>query len=182
MLNFSINHPMKFFKFFLLALFVSSCSSPKAVYDYDETVQFDQITTYRIYPELVTNLNQLDDQRIISILSEELAEKGLSESANPDIYVNFYASEFETQSRNTLGVGVGGGGGNVGVGVSGGIPLGGPETFLRLTFDFIDAKKDMLIWQAVVEGKFDRKASPEKREERLRTFVKEALKGYPPKR
>lgn len=170
---------MKFLKSILLVLLISSCSSPKAVYDYDNTVPFKEISTYRIYPDLVTNLNQLDDQRIISILSEKLAEKGFSLSENPDIYVNFYASEFQTPSRNTLGVGVGGGGGNVGVGVSGGIPLGGPETYLRLTFDFIDARKDSLIWQAVVESKYDREASPEKREKRLRAMVEKALEGYP---
>ena len=173
---------MKILKYFFLLLIITSCNTPRAVYDYDNSINFQNKSTYSIYPELVTNLNQLDEQRLISILSEELKDENLVEAANPDIHVNFYASEFQTASRNTLGVGVGGGGGNVGVGVSGGIPIGGPENFLRLTIDFIDAQNDSLIWRAVVEAKLDKNTTPEKREARLRAMVEEALDGYPPKK
>ncbi|HSI69583.1 MAG TPA: DUF4136 domain-containing protein [Gillisia sp.] len=173
---------MRLFKFVILLAIVSSCSSPQAVYDYDENRQFTGITSYQIYPDLVTGVNQLDEKRIINILSEELANKGFTTSENPQIYVNFYAAEYETQSRNSVGVGVGGTGRNMGVGVSGGIPLGGPETYLELTFDFIDVEEDSLIWQAVVNSKFDQNASPEKRSKQLRAIVVKALQGYPPKR
>ncbi len=174
---------MKFYKYSIFLLFITAaCNSPRAVYDYDDTAEFSRITTYKIYPELVSNVNQLDEQRLLRIISEELSEEGLTTSENPDILVNFYASEFQTPSRNTLGVGVGGGGGNVGVGVSGGMPIGGPDTYLKLTIDFIDSQKDSLLWQAVVEGKVNKNASPEKRESQLRKMVEEALEGYPPKR
>ncbi len=173
---------MKVLKIILLVLLVSGCNAPQAVYDYDQNVPFGNLTTYQIYPDLVTNLSQLDEQRLLTVLQEEMANEGFSLSENPQIYVNFYASEYETASQNNLGIGVGGSGRNVGVGVSGGIPLGGPETFLRLTFDFIDAQTDSLIWQAVIDGKFSKEASPQKREDRLRTMVKKALDGYPPKK
>lgn len=173
---------MRFLKFAFLLLIISSCNAPKAVYDYDNTVQFDRISTYSFYPELMTNLSQLDEQRLLTILNEEMAEEGLTSSESPEILVNFYASEYEEPSRNTLGVGVGGTGRNMGVGVSGGIPLGGPDTYLRLVFDFIDAQNDSLVWQAVVEGKFDKDTSPEKREAQLRKMVEKALDGYPPNR
>jgi hypothetical protein len=68
------------------------------------------------------------------------------------------------------------------VGVSGGIPLGGPETYLRLTFDLIDAKRDELVWQAVVDAKFDLDASPERRQELFSAIVTQALKEYPPEK
>lgn len=173
---------MKLFKYIILLAFFSSCSSPQAVYDYDENRQFTGINTYQIYPDLVTGLNQLDEKRIVNILSEELSEKGFTTAEDPQIYVNFYAAEYETQSRNSVGVGVGGTGRNVGVGVSGGIPLGGQDTYLELTFDFIDVEEDALIWQAVVNSKFDQNASPEKRSKQLRAMVEKALDGYPPKR
>lgn len=173
---------MRLLIYILLIVFVSSCSSPRAVYDYDENRQFTGINTYQIYPDLVTGLNQLDEKRIIGILNDELAEKGFTTSEDPEIYVNFYANEYETQSRNSVGVGVGGTGRNVGVGVSGGIPIGGPDTFLQLTFDFIDVEEDVLLWQAVVDYKFDRNASPEKRGKQLRTMIEKALDGYPPKK
>lgn len=173
---------MKFLRYSFLLVFISSCNTPQAMYDYDEKINYTAIETYQVYPDLVTNLNQLDEQRLISVLLDELQEEGLTRAEQPDIYVNFYASEYETQSSNNLGIGVGGTGRNVGVGISGGIPLGGPDTYLRLTFDFIDAQNDSLIWQAVVDAKFDKDSSPQKREARLREIVKKALEGYPPKK
>lgn len=173
---------MKIFRYFLLLVFITSCNTPQAVYDYDQNVNFTSLSTYEIYPDLVTNLNQLDEQRLLTVLHDEMQNKGFSRTEQPQIYVNFYASEYETQSRNNLGIGVGGTGRNVGVGVSGGIPLGGPDTYLRITFDFIDAQTDSLIWQAVVDGKFNKDSSPEKREARLREMVRKALDGYPPKK
>lgn len=173
---------MKVLKIIFIVAFFSACNAPQAVYDYDRNVGFANINTYEIYPDLVTNLSQLDEQRLLIVLHEELRDEGFALSENPQIYVNFYASEYETPSSNSLGIGVGGTGRNVGVGVSGGIPLGGPDTFLRITFDFIDAQTDSLIWQAIVDGKFSKDASPQKREERLRTMVKKALDGYPPKK
>jgi hypothetical protein len=173
---------MKFFKYIFLIAFISSCSSPQAVYDYDENRQFTGISTYQFFPDLVTGVNQLDEKRIINILSEELSKKGFTTSEDPQIYVNFYAAEYETQNRNSVGVGVGGTGRNMGVGVSGGIPLGGPDTYLELTFDFIDVQEDSLIWQAVVSSKYDQNASPERRSKQLRAMVEKALEGYPPKR
>ncbi|UJH89768.1 DUF4136 domain-containing protein [Antarcticibacterium sp. 1MA-6-2] len=173
---------MKIFKYFALLAIVTSCNTPKAVFDYDEKVDFSELKTYGIYPDLVSNLNQLDEQRLLGILSEEMAQEGFTSAESPQIYVNFYTNQYETASRNSLGVGVGGGGGNMGVGISGGIPIGGPETYLRITFDFIDANSDSLIWQAIVDSKFNLNASPQKREEQLRAMVEEALEGYPPKK
>jgi len=173
---------MKFFQYIFVAFFITSCGGPRAVYDYDETAGFSNISTYQIFPDLETGMNQLDEQRLVTILNEQLAQKGFSTSQDPQIYVNFYSTEYQTPTRNSVGIGVGGTGRNVGVGVSGGIPIGGPENYRRVTFDFIDVQNDALIWQAVVEGKFDNNTSPEKRAESLRKMVEEALEGYPPKR
>lgn len=173
---------MRFLQLIILAIFITSCGGPRAVYDYDETAGFANISSYQIFPDLQTGMNQLDEQRLITILQEQLAQKGFTTSQEPQIYVNFYSTEYQTPTRNSVGIGVAGTGRNVGVGVSGGIPLGGPDTYRRVTFDFIDVQKDVLIWQAVVEGRFDNNTSPEKRADRLRTMVEAALKGYPPKR
>ena len=59
-----------------------------------------------------------------------------------------------------IGIGVGTGGSNGSVGVSGGIPVGTDEIEQHLTFDLVDVKKDELIWQAVLEGRFKEYASP----------------------
>ena len=127
---------MKTLKMLSVFLILVSCNTPRAVYDYDQQADFSKYRTYSIYPELRTGLSQLDERRLISSLQNALLEENLSEGATPDILVNIYSEEFREPSRNSLGVGVGGGGRNVGVGVSGGIPIGGPENYLRLTFEF----------------------------------------------
>ena len=174
---------MKNIKYLLLLAFVTACNAPHAVYDYDDQMQFNSISTYQIYPDLNSNLSQLDEQRLLGILDSELKKVGFSQTSDsPDVYLNYYASSFETPSQSNIGIGVGGTGRNVGVGVSGGIPIGGSNTQLRITFDLIKVKTDALIWQAIVDSPFNMNASPEKREEQLRLIVSKAFEGYPPKK
>ncbi len=171
---------MKIFRLLAIVLFVVSCNAPQAIYDYDEQAEFTSYRTYSIYPELYTGLSQLDERRLINSLESQLQQEGLSPSENPDLLVNVYSEEYRQDNNSRLGVGVGGTGRNVGVGVSGGIPLGGPDTYLRLTFDFIDARTDALVWQAVVESPFDLNADPSARQKRFAQIVQKALAGYPP--
>ena len=173
---------MKILRTLSILFFISACNAPRAVYDYDQEADFAKYRTYAIYPEVRTGLGQLDEKRLLNVLEQELRDENLVISENPDFYLNVYSEDFREPSRSTLGVGLGGGGGNVGVGVSGGIPIGGPETYLRLTFDLIDARTDALVWQGIVESPFNLNARPEQREERFQKIVEKALKGYPPKR
>ena len=167
-------------KYLLLILILAACNTPRATYDYDQNVQFSTLNTYKIYPDLRSNLSQLDEQRLLSVLDSELNKIGFSTSESPDIYLNFYSSSYEEPSRNNIGIGVGGTGRNVGVGVSGGIPLGVSSSYLRLTFDFINVQTDALIWQAIVDSPFNINGSPSERENQLRAMVQKALEGYPP--
>lgn len=171
---------MRSLYFLLFLLITVSCSTPQVLYDYDEQVDFSQFDSYSIYPEMRSGLSQLDERRLISSVETILQTKGLSDSESPDLFLNVYTEEFKEINRNRLGVGVGGGGGNVGVGVSGGIPLGGPQTRLRLTFDLINAEDDILVWQAVVESGFDFDADPEQRQKRFDEIVQKAFEKYPP--
>ena len=172
---------MKPFKILLLTLFIVSCNAPRSFVDYDEQVDFSVLNSFDLLPELQSGLSELDEERLIRSLEAGLTEEGLSREAEPDVLVNVYSEEFQEQSGNSLGIGVGGTGRNVGVGISGGIPLGGPETFISLTFDVIDARRDELIWQAVVQSKFDKNASPEKRQLIFDRMVAKALEDFPPK-
>ncbi len=175
---------MKFQKVFLffIGLTLFSCNTPKAVYDYDIDKNFATYTTYALFPDFKSGLSQLDENRILASLDAAMKEKGFSTSGNPQIYVNVYTEEYQQENRNNVGIGIGGGGGNMGVGVSGGIPLGGPDNYLQVTFDFIDVEGDALIWQAVVESKFNPGASPEQRKAQFDKIVQKAIEGYPPKK
>ena len=173
---------MKFLKYSILLLIVTACNAPQAVYDYDQQVNFDQYSTYSIFPDFRSGLSQLDESRLMESLRSGLKEKGFVDSEDPGIYVNVYTEEFQQDNRSRVGLGIGGGGGNVGVGVSGGVPIGQMDTYLKLTFDFIDVKKDVLVWQAVVESPFRFDADPQKRKESFDKIIAKALEGYPPKK
>ncbi len=172
----------KFFLLFISFIFFA-CNTPKAVYDYDVDKDFSAYSEYALFPDFESGLNQLDESRILASLDAALEEKGFTTSDAPQMYVNVYAEEFVRDERNSgVGIGVGGGGGNVGVGVSGGIPLGGPENYLEITFDFVDVEEDALIWQAKVESKFNPDSSPEERKAQFDKIVQKALEGYPPEK
>lgn len=173
---------MKLIKLLLACTVIYSCGGPRAVYDYDEQANFDSFSSIALYPEMRTGLSELDQDRLLSSLENLIAARNLSSTENPDLYLNVYTEQYQEPNRTNVGVGIGGTGRNVGVGVSGGIPLGGPKTFIRFTFDLIDVRTDDLVWQAVVDSKFDFSASPQERQQRFDKIVEEALDGYPPKR
>ena len=171
---------MRLLRYTFLLLFIAACNSPRAVYDYDQQVNFSKYSSYALFPNFQSGLSQLDEARLVESLHNKMQEKGFSKSENPGIYLNVYTESFEQDNRSRVGIGIGGGGGNVGVGVSGGVPVGQMDTYLKLTFDFIDVEKDVLVWQAIVESPFDINASPEKRQDRFDKIVEKALAGYPP--
>ena len=155
-----------------------SCGASVAV-DYDKEIDFSKYTTYNFYPSIKSGLNELEDKRIIRIADSLLQQRGFVRTDSPDFYVNFFARESVSNSRNTIGVGLGTGGRNLGVGVSGGIPIGGKTVNQKLTLDFIDVTKDDLIWQAVSDGDFKEKSKPSDKESYYVIVINKMLSKYP---
>jgi len=172
---------MKLIKLLFVCALLSSCNAPKAVYDYDDTVNFKNYKTYQLFPDFQSGLSQLDETRLITSLKNGMESKGFSTSKNPGVFVNVYSREFKDQNRSRIGIGIGGGGRSGGVGVSGGIPIENNSIILEVTIDFINVAEDALIWQAIVETKFNPNASPEERRAMFDAIVNKALEGYPPK-
>lgn len=172
---------MKFYPIFILSIFLVSCGATVAV-DYDKQVDFSKYISYNYYPIIDSGLNELDNGRIKQITDSLLQQRGFRKSETPQIYINFYARESVSNSRNTIGIGIGGGGGNVGVGVSGGIPIGGRVVNQQLTMDFIDVEKDDLIWQAVAEGEMKERATPQQKISYYTSVIQKILAKYPPKK
>jgi len=173
---------MKLIKILFLCALLSSCNAPKAVYDYDDTVNFINYKTYQLFPDFQSGLSQLDETRLIASLKSGMESKGFSTSEEPGIYVNAYSREFMDQNRSSIGIGIGGGGRSGGVGVSGGIPIENNSIILEVTIDFIDVNEDSLLWQAIVETKFNPNASPEERRAMFDQIVNKALEAYPPRK
>jgi len=173
---------MKRFLSIITLLSIVSCAPIYVNYDYESRTDFSQYKTYNMFPEIQTGLNELDTNRLLDAIDMYLQSKGYKVSETPDFFVNVTSSEFQMNQQNTVGVGVGGGGRNIGGGISVGIPIGTANINRQITFDFIDVKKDALFWQAVSESSYNPKASPEKREERLKAIVAKAFSEYPPEK
>lgn len=169
---------MKILYTLFLSVILISCGASVAV-DYDKDIDFSKYTTYSFYPNIKSGLNELDDKRIIRIADSLLHLRGFVQSENPDFYINFFARESVSNSRNTIGLGLGTGGRNLGVGVSGGIPIGGKSVNQQLTMDFIDVAKDDLIWQAVSDGDFKEKSMPSEKENYYIKVINKMLNKYP---
>lgn len=170
---------MKLLSILVLSIFLVSCGATVAV-DYDKQVDFSKYTSYNYFPTIDSGLSELDDNRIVQITDSLLQQRGFVKSETPQLFINFYARESVSRSRNTIGIGVGGGGGNVGVGVSGGIPIGGNVVNQQLTMDFIDVEKDDLVWQAVAEGEMKERATPQQKEAYYVSVIQKILAKYPP--
>lgn len=172
---------MKALLILMLSMTLVSCGAIVST-DYDQEVDFSRYKTYNFYPTIESGLNELDDKRIMYVTDSLLQARGLTKSNTPDLFINFFAQETLNDSRNTIGIGFGGVGRNVGGSVSGGIPIGSTQINQVLTMDFIDVMRDDLVWQAVSDGNYREKATPEKKEAYYRAVIQKILKQYPPKK
>ncbi len=167
--------------FYLLATFIlASCGSIYVEYDYDEKASFNNYKTYNYDFGEGTGLSEFDDRRFIKYTDSVLQLKGLILSDNPDLWVTLVSEEYETQSRNTLGVGLGGGGGNVGVGVSGGIPIGGRELHQNIQVSMINSTSNTVVWEAISDSDVKLKSNPAQRDAYFQKLAAKIFKKYPP--
>lgn len=191
----------------MVGLLLASCgSSMKVTTDFDRSVDFSQYKTFGVYklPENTQTINQLTRDRIYSSIKKALIAKGLTESDNPDIYVNSITvvELREAHSSTTTGMGgMGMGMGMMGMGMGGmhrpymwgGGPMmmmGGPmishtqhhvEEYQRKSFmiDIIDAKTHNLVWNGVGNRRIDKKFT-RNADEKILKYVKQLLSGFPP--
>jgi hypothetical protein len=172
---------VRYIPILIICLLLSSCGASITI-DYDKEIDFSDFTSYQFYSNIDSGVNELDTKRIMKAIETSLGNRGLKRTDYCRFYIDFYASEYLTESRNTLGIGVGGRGDNVGVGVSGGIPIGGRLINQRLTIDVVDASHGQeLVWQAVIDGEIKEKATPEQKEAYYYSVIEKALQKFPPK-
>ncbi len=162
------------------ALLLFSCGSVRVNYDYDSQTDFTYYKTYDYFENMRTGLSELDTKRLIKLVDSIMRSRGITYSETPDFYIDIQSESYRSPNRNTVGVGVGGTGRNVGGGVSVGIPVGGGLS-REIVFDFVDAKRNDLFWQAVSESNYRENASPDQREAKLREVVIKVMEGFPPR-
>jgi hypothetical protein len=177
---------MKYIKLLLIActIIFSSCSSVKVTTDFDTKVDFNTYKTYAFYKTGIdkAEISDLDKKRILRAIEEEISILGMMKSENPDMLVSIFTKSREKvdiNQNNNFGYGFGwgwnpwmGNGMNRNVNVS-------QYTEGTLFIDFIDKEKKELVWQGIGTGAL-KIQNREKKEERIKEFVKEIVSRFPP--
>lgn len=185
-----------FLALFALAMLVlSSCVSIRVASDYERGTDFSQYDSYAFYKTGIdrAEISDLDKKRILRAISNEMDQRGLEKSMNPDLLVSIFTKEKERVNiyNNNFGPGWGWGWGwgwnawgpwgpwgawgwgNNGTNVS-------TRTEGTLYIDLIDTRTNELVWQGKGVGTLSPNQSIEKKEERIREFVSQILEQYPP--
>ena len=180
---------MKFIKPLLLTLVIlfSSCSAVKVAVDYDSKVDFRKYKTFAFYKTGIdkAEISDLDKKRILRAIESELSLLGLVKSENPDMLVSIFTKSREkvnVNQNNNFGYGFGwgwnpwmwNGMNNNSMNIS-------QYTEGTLFIDFIDKQKKELVWQGVGTGAL-KIQNLEKKEARVKEFVKEIVSKFPPQR
>lgn len=171
---------MKSLCFSVLCMLMVSCGAVNVNYDYDKETDFSSYTTYSYFGDMETGLSDFDERRLMNAMEITLKSKGLLFSEEPDLLINVQSLVSKGQVNNSVGVGVGGGS-SIGGGVSVGIPIGRPNVSRTITIDLVDAKKDVLIWQAVSESPFKESDTPIVKEQKMQEVIAKIFTKYPPK-
>lgn len=158
-----------------------SCGAINVNYDYDKETDFSAYSTYGYFSDIDTGLSQLDERRLFTAMDATLQSKGLLFSEEPDMLINIQSAVLRNATNNAVGVGLGGGGGVMGGGISVGIPVGGANVARQIIIDLVDAKKDLLIWQAISESPFREGDVPAVKEKKMQELVVKIFEKYPPK-
>ena len=156
----------------------------KVSYDFDKTANFGSYKTYALKDGTKVG-QQLIDDRIVAAIDAELAAKGLTKSAKPDVFVVYHVAFDKEKDISTYSSGYAGGYGAYGWGWGGG--MGTTTTQVRdilvgtLVIDMADATKGQLAWRGMGVKEVDTQAKPEKRDKSIANAVKKIFKNYPPK-
>ncbi len=166
----------------ILIMSLTSCATVKVVSDYDTKVNFNEYKTFAFYKKGIDKaaVSDLDKKRIMRAIEAELITKGFTKSDNPDMLVSIFTKSRERVNitQNNFGWGWGWGWRNSWMFGRENMNVN-QYTEGTLFIDFIDKTKNELVWQGIGSGALKMK-NPEKREERIRTFVKEIIATYPP--
>jgi hypothetical protein len=157
----------------------------KTTYDYDGSVDFSQYETFKFTEDALSyEMQQLNRNRLIEAIREQLIAKGFQESEDADVLVNFYITAHQEQ-RQTANTNYYGAGGRYAYRWGGGFSTTtiDVESYIAGTvfIDLIDAERNELVWQGRGAGTFQENISPEKREKRINKGVAKVFKNYPPK-
>jgi hypothetical protein len=173
---------------FITASFAGCASSPKVLADYDPGNDFGAYNTWGFIEDAGPDYDgyeSLFSQHMMEAIEIEMNKRGYTRSTTPDVYLNFNAfvqDKTKVTQTQSMGppMGMGGYYGYRGgyYGAWGGYGYGTETRVSQYTegtfnIDIIDAKKNQLVWEAVVVGKVT-----EKDRENLRQVVMEGVPKF----
>src|SRR5699024_4380627 len=169
------------FIFFILILF-SSCGSIQTYTDYDEEINYRNLTSFDFYKDMETGFDDLEEKRFKNALKEKLAVLQVEQTTkNPDFKVNFYSEIFQENHRHNIGVNIGTIGRNVSGNIGSRIPINTTKHILSITIEFAHPENNEMFWQGITEAKINPKSTPEEKKKQLEKMLKKLLKDFPPK-
>ena len=128
----------------------------KVSYDYEKSADFKSYKTYA-HKEGTKVGQQLIDDRIVAAIDTQMAAKGFTKSATPDVYVVYHVAFDKEKDISTFSSGYAGGYGPYGYGWGGGWSggMGTSSTTVRdilvgtVVIDMADAKKNQIVWRGM---------------------------------
>ena len=165
----------------------ASCSSIKVSSDFDSQANFAGYKTYAFTPEAeALPVDDINRARIINAVTSELAAKGFTKSAEPDVLVdlNIKAEQKQTATATSSSPGYYGAGYRYGWGGGFSTTTINVENYTdgTLFVDMIDVSKKQLVWQGRAVKTLDPDASPEQREKNINYGIKQIFTTYPAKK
>ena len=165
----------------LLALSTALVLAASVNTNYIPGTDFSRFKVYRwVAVEGAPAVDPITDKQIKQSIDAQLAAKGWTRTEDPalaDAWVA-YQIDVERQYRVSYYGGYGYGWG------WGGAPVSAHTSTVdkgTLTLDFYNAKAKEMLWRGTVTDTIRKKATPEKRQQRIDKATAKLLKGFPPK-
>lgn len=171
---------MKKHLYILLIAIVSGCSTVKVTFDYDKDADFARYKTYTFSgaaKELP--VGDLNRDRVLKAIENEMQQKGFTKSDNPDIIIDVHIKTQQkvTATATTTGTGWG-------------YRYGGGFSTTQVNYNeytdgtlfiiFVDAEKEKIVWEGIGTKTLDENLNPDKREEAINYSIKSIMDKYPP--
>jgi hypothetical protein len=157
------------------ALLSLNAHSQKVSTDWDHSVQnFSSFKTYKLIKPLRSTGNPLMDQRIVTAIDGQLAQKGFQQvENNPDVEVMYGTGLQRQRSATANGMGrlrMGGGMGTINENIS---------NAGTLVVNISDSHTQKLLWRGTATDTLSDK--PDKNSEKIQKAVTKMFAKYPPK-
>lgn len=171
---------MKNFLILFLCAGAMSCSSTKIVFNYDKGVDFTEFKSYKFTDDdLEEAIGSFNRERILTGLENELSSKGLTKSAEPDLFVNAHIKaqrKSEVDAASQVGYG------------SLGWQTANSAAYLKydeytegyLFITIAEYKTETIIWQGAGSKVIDEGATEEEREKNIAEIIQQIMVNYPP--